>query len=363
MAGKNALWPFTPIPRAILVNMTRQQGLHDLSRTSINLLQSAVIVALSGIGLWLVAEAFWAGRRRIVSALAAVALLLICYWELWIRGGEFILLSACLPVLLGGGCVALWRWSRDPASRPGLNSFFAIFPGSLLLLYRIGFTGVTAGTYAGIGYVLAVPISIFFVGEVCRGAVPGSRLARKRMGIVVGFLAAIGLVRFGEGRLHELKSEWTSAIPIRGSRGVAYVNPGWGISFPAAVEFLRRETRPGDPILVIPETKGIDFLLDRKNDAFWPTQGPGLDSNGEKELIERWEREPPAAIVIFENTLRFYSSGDFGIGYDVAMMGWIDRHYSLSGRLAPPGGVAVRLYRRRVDDPSSVGSIGRAPSG
>jgi hypothetical protein len=348
MVRKNSLWPFAPISRAILINTTRQQGLHEWEGTLINMLQSAVVTALAGIAVWFVSDGVWRERKRAVFALIAGVLLTGLYWELWIRGGHFFLFSACLPALLASGILAIRRWTRDPSSRDSLTSFFGMYPGSLLLLFRVGFTGVTAGTYAGIGYILAIPIVVFLIGAISRRAAAESPRGRRHLAIVAALIAALWLVRFGRERVDTLESQWKSAVPIRSRRGTAYVNPDWRVAFPAAVEFLKEESRPGEPILVIPETKGIDFLLDRENDAFWATQGPGLDARGEKELIERWDAKPPKAIVFFENTMRFYGSGDFGTGFDVDAMSWIHRHYSLVGRVAPAAGIAVRLYRKNL---------------
>jgi hypothetical protein len=195
--------------------------------------------------------------------------------------------------------------------------------GALVLLQREGYRGNIEAYYSGMGYVLAVPVIAGLIVRAIRG--PGS--AGRRSSVVFAVLFLL-LGRFGLGRLRALEQEWSSAVPFSTARGTVYLSPGFEPTLVSTARFLEAHTRPGDPILMMPQTFGLDFLLDRRSLSFFPWVSPGyLTTEGEQELIARFRTTPPAAVLIFEHNLGVFHSGEFGHGFANALMAWLNLNY------------------------------------
>ena len=223
------------------------------------------------------------------------------------------------------------------------GAFVALVLGALVLLQREGYRGGIEGYYSGMGYVLAIPVIAPLLWRLMRGMNVGGWRP-----VFAAILAAGLLFDFGVGRLRALDREWKSAIPLRTPRGTAYVRPDFASSVIGTTRFLEAHTRREDPILLLPSTFGLDFLLDRRNLAFFPYVVPGyLTPEGERELIERCAKTPPRAAVIFEHTLGILRSGDFEHGFADALIGWLKSNLPERETFTYAGGQAgFRLWAR-----------------
>ncbi|MEP6995435.1 MAG: hypothetical protein ABI968_12990, partial [Acidobacteriota bacterium] len=99
---------------------------------------------------------------------------------------------------------------------------------------------------------------------------------------------------------------------------------------PHAVFFqaLGHELVRGERVLVIPEINGVDALFSVRSVSPLLDHLPGwLDDDREKELIARFEKNAPDAVVLFERALPEFELRALGQGYGSSLMAWIQEHY------------------------------------
>ncbi len=325
----NLLWPWVRIPGPWRDLYRRTLGLDDPRARLIEAFNSSVSIVVFAGTIWFVLLAGRLGRRRLFVAAAALALgWSVWYWR-WTDGSHFRPMVLTLPAILASPALALRRRRKMVPPLP-LGALTAVALGAAILLQREGYRGAIDAYYSGMGYVLAVPVAAPLLWAVLRG--PGDATWQPAVTVA---LAAVELASFGAGRLRALESDWRQTVPFTTARGTVHLTAS---SAPALIDtaaFLDRNSRPGDSVLVLPNTFGLDFLLDRKNLSFFPWVSPGfLTPDGERDLIRRCESSPPAAVVIFEKSFGVLRSGDYGSGFATALTSWLDAHYPRQQKFA-----------------------------
>ncbi len=313
--AENILWPWAKIPAPWAALYRRVLGLDDLPTRFVEAGNSFVDLLAFGGTLWvaLYAKDF---RRRTRAALAGALLgAWVLWWWRWTEGSHFLPLTLVVPAVIGGAFVV----GREGRRRE-LGAFFAFALGGLVLLQREGYRGNIEAYYSGMGYVLAVPVVAPLIGWAIRGP---RNAGRRSLAAAGAFLLAIGW--FGLGRLKSLERGWRETTAITSPRGTVYVSKDLAPALSSTFEFLRAHTSPGDPILMMPQTYGFDFLLDRRNLLYFIWISPGYLTD-EAELIERCRKTPPKAAAIFEGSFGIFHSGQFGHGFADALIAWLNEN-------------------------------------
>lgn len=85
-----------------------------------------------------------------------------------------------------------------------------------------------------------------------------------------------------------------------------------------AIEFVRDNTRPGEPILALPADAGMYFLTDRPQPLYENMFLPGLIvSQAEQEdAVARLKREGVRYAILSSRDTSAFETGRFGVGYD-----------------------------------------------
>lgn len=372
LVRENLLWPWVPVPPTWRHLFTRYMGLDRPADRLREMFDSFVDLAAFGGTAW----ASLYGRRRRWKALAATlaAVWLLWAWR-WTEGSHFLPMTLTLPAIVCSTIVVFchrqkvkphpgrpeaghpsprgegWVLQEDSPSPPGEGAagvgfhdgaglFLALAIGALVLLQREGYRGSIEGYYSGMGYVLAIPVVAPLVWRLIRGPAEAGRRTAVAVGVAAGLLSV-----FGAGRLTALVREWKAAVPLATPRGTVYSSAGFAPALADTARFLETHSRPGDAILVLPSTLGLDFALDRTNLSFFPYVVPGyLTPEGEAELIARCERTPPRAAVVFGRSVGILRSGDLGRGFADSLIEWVRRRLPNREDFSYPGGPAGVRY-------------------
>jgi len=366
----NVLWPWVRLPGPWAALYRKVLGLDDPGARIIEAGNSFVDLLAFGGTAWL-ALYFVDLRRRARAWLAGSLIVVwIVWWWRWTEGSHFMPLTLVLPAIVAAIVLGFRRTGRraphragrvaehseageeapgnpssgptsparllppawpkplrrgegppgeaDPGSR--LGAFLALAAGALVLLQREGYRGNIEAYYSGMGYVLAVPLAATVIWWAIRG--PRSEGRRSFVALVVLlFLVA----RFGSGRLRELSREWDHTEALTSPRGTVYVDKGSVPVLFGTYDFLKSHTSADDPIMMMPQTYAMDFLLDRRSLSYFVWVSPGYLTD-ERELIARLEATPPKAAVVFEGSFGIFHSGQFGEGFANDVVRWLESH-------------------------------------
>ncbi|HEY1435445.1 MAG TPA: hypothetical protein VGG65_08725, partial [Thermoanaerobaculia bacterium] len=104
------------------------------------------------------------------------------------------------------------------------------------------------------------------------------------------------------------------------------------------------QIRPGDTVLVLPESSAVDVLFEAHSVSPLLHLLPGwLDTAAERSLIRKFEAAPPAEVVLFERPTEEYGIAPFGRGFGVLLSQWCLRNYAFAAQTA--GGAVLRPRR------------------
>jgi hypothetical protein len=353
VAASNILWPWVKVPAPWAALYRKVLGLDDPGTRFVEAANSLVDVVAIGGTLWLLLYFIDLSRRRRAAAAIGILLAWVLWWWRWTEGSHFQPMTLVLPAILAAAILVVGRLrshaghlpplpagqgrregtlsasspAPPSASRPlptgeanfpSAGSCFTLAAGALVLLQREGYRGNIEAYYSGMGYVLAVPASAIVIWWAIRGP----RNAGRRSIVALAILLA-GLGWFGLGRLQLLKHDWDETVAIASPRGTVYVARNFAPVLTSTYEFVRASTSPGDAILMMPQTYGMDFLLDRGSLLYFIWISPGYLPD-EQELVARLEKTPPKAAVIFEGSFGIFHSGQFGKGFADRVVGWLE---------------------------------------
>jgi len=229
----------------------------------------------------------------------------------------------CISLFSAAGVGLLAVFDRNLPGREFLASFavFAAMVGA-----RAGFSGgLLWSSYSGLaGLVTAVTWAFFLF--LVPPIVPGGRagaVARRILAIALLVVALPGAVA-GVRALRR-----PEAVPVDSARGRVWLDPAFAPFFST----LARELRPGESVLCVPESNGIEALYGVRGAAPYMDLMPGwLDARAEERLIRRFEAAPPDAVVVFRRPTEEFGVAPFGDGYGQRLAPWITSHYRLAQR-------------------------------
>jgi len=229
----------------------------------------------------------------------------------------------CLSLFAAGALFLMAIFGRNLPGREALASF-AVFAG--MVGARAGFSGgLLWSSYSGLaGLVTAVTWAylLFLVPTIVPGGRAGA-LARRIAAVALLLVALPGAVA-GVRALRR-----PQAVPLDTVRGRVWLDPPFAPFFAT----LARELRPGESVLCVPESNGIEALYGVRGAAPYMDLMPGwLDARAEESLIRRFEAAPPDVIVVFRRPTPEFGVAPFGEGYGERLAPWITSHYRLAQR-------------------------------
>jgi hypothetical protein len=291
------------------------------------LLASCAILAALGLVL--------SGQRRssrwfLVSGLA---LGLVIWWVLdrAYLGRRFspIMLSTLVAIVVAGA--AFFQRPLENRERIAAVATF----GALVSL-RTVFSADVGHHYAGVAHfptalTWALLICVFFPLWLC-GARDASAPARRVFAISF-FVASWLSVSRG---VAALDSPYFSRV--RTPQGSVFVKN------PSFFQLIEKNVRPHERVLALPEPSALEPLYGVRGWAprlLWLP--PSLDRTREAELIERLEKDPPDAVVVFFRPTPEYRVAPLGKGYGVTLWEWLSKHSRVVA--SSPGGTIFRPLR------------------
>src|SRR5579872_3081198 len=187
----------------------------------------------------------------------------------------------------------------------------------------------SGGAYGS--YLLPVSIVVFVYAWVdsfpalCRR----EEVARVARAVAVGLLcaAAIGTSIAIAERYRRLNTGVVST-----PRGTLIVPPDIAEAWNGALAFIDARTRPGDPIVVLPEGTSLTFLSGRRNPLREEIATPGfLEGAAEARAIRQIDAGGTRLVLIVNRPTREFGAETFGVDYDRRLMGWIASSYAPCG--------------------------------
>jgi len=103
-------------------------------------------------------------------------------------------------------------------------------------------------------------------------------------------------------------------------------------------EAIRGNIRRGEKVLIVPEANGVDAAFELRAASPFVSHVPGwLNDQQEDALVKLLEADPPDAVVVFWRVFEEFGladpsgnrKGPFGVGYDLALARWVERHYTV----------------------------------
>ncbi|MBN1297109.1 glycosyltransferase family 39 protein [bacterium] len=351
-------WRFTFRPEVSATPFYRlTSGMGDPVGNSMAMVANAVgILCLTGIGIWV---SLRAGRIRtarnkwrlylVVMASTAVTCRLVFPLITWHA------LPRSLPVLLVVSLVACVALRRTFPCTPLHTSCTILLPfagfGLLLLLKIILF----ARLYH-YGFVLALPASITviimlmqIIPETLRLHHGEPRFFRDPAVIVLACLII--------GHMIPAWHHHQNAFTVFESERGHLITDRRGDYLQKIVDTVEAVLDPTDTLAVLPQGVIINFLTEHRSSVrhvvFMPTE---LAMYGEKTIIDEFATHSPDFIILRDRSTAEHGV-EFGSGYGVDLVNWIEAHYRPVEQIFPPriggkfGVLLLARDRSRMPDP------------
>jgi hypothetical protein len=257
-------------------------------------------------------------RRRLPVVLGILGLLALL--AVLAQGTGAVLFSAA-PAVCAASLVAGVRRRGRPEAAP-LAGFGVL---GLLVSHRALFH-LSDGPYVAppllVAFVCAAGLLQLFATRASTGA--SSRRLRTGLTTVV---AALVVVAFA-GRFARYGADDRVAVP--GTHGMLSARPETAREIAALASVVRKETREGDGLVVVPEGEILNYLSRRPNPLRHKLYLPGyVSKENEASIVAELERASPAAVVLWRRGTHEYGPGTFGTDYAVRIRRWIDENFEL----------------------------------
>jgi hypothetical protein len=265
-----------------------------------------------------------------------------------------------LPLLfLGMIWLCVKTKDRSDEANGQRRSLLLVSVYSLAVLARV-VVRVPAGGAYGAG-LLPIPLLLFFYISTDRlSAFAPSPEARRRTRRAVALLltislaAALGVFAFRQKNYF--------SFSLHTPRGDMRLRPSLGLAMSQAIDFISRNTRPGEYILGLPEGSSLNFLADRPAPLRYEIITPGFLSEAEeRRAVKRLQELGVRYVFLFNRPTSEFGPRALGKDYGRTLMEWIEANYSLEavfGENVPPGTQIgdepffIKCYgRRRSGDP------------
>lgn len=254
--------------------------------------------------------------------------------------GPYLAMPILLVAQLSVGVVHFIRNGKDN-QRNLVLIVVAVY--ALASLARVMLRVRSGGAYSS--YLMPASVILFtyaatysFAG-LFRDALVGRLARRIVVGLILVWLVATAIV-FG------VRYRRDNNYPISTARGTIIAVPEMGKAFMAAIEFLERETVPGEPVAVIPEGTSLNFFTDRPHPLRDDILMPGmLDREAEEHAIRKLIDSKTQFVLLANRPTPEFGAAVIGRDYYTRLMGWIEENFE-----------ACAIFAERPDPALEVGS-------
>jgi len=318
---QNHLWPIGTVPPSwkyisgIAMGLLIQGWAVRVAGAAASLLYFAALLFLLGLLL--------GGERRVSRSVLWVLVAALLAAGVWGR----LLLGRfadplCLSTVVAFATGALALLDRARPGRQFLAAFgaFAGFVGlRTVFACQLGWSSYSgvASACTALTWVIFVCVFLPSVWRAERPALATRRLWMAAVLGVAGFATVAGLRSLRE----------PSAVATPTPRGVVW------LPAPVAPFFrlLGENLRPGERVLVIPESNAVETLYRVQTVSPYVYYLPGwLDDRAEEELLKRFSAEPPDAVVVFSRPTFEFGVTAFGRGYGERLAQWVSQNYRVA---------------------------------
>jgi 4-amino-4-deoxy-L-arabinose transferase-like glycosyltransferase len=272
-----------------------------------------------------------AGRARYSQLWMLLALSVLVFLSLPIAGsidwdkGPYL----AMPVLLVALLIALLiryhkQVSKDRVDKETL-ALIIIAVYALASLARVILRVRSGGAYSS--YLLPSSVVIFTYGwaRPFASMFTDGRARRLARNIAVGLiLADVAATAALLGYRYRARNTY----PIITERGTIIAVPDLGQAMDEAIDFINRETAPGEYVAVMPEGTSLNFFTGRPNPLREEITTPGfLDREGEESAIRRLTESNTRLVLVTNRPTPEFGPSIFGRDYCERLMQWVEENF------------------------------------
>jgi len=300
--------------------------LASAARMLVALVKLGIIATVVAAASYLIAGPRSAVRRARLALGAALVLgaaLSLTTGLDWDRG-PFL----AMPLVLAAVVVVGRRVLRfDPAWNPVRARLVTVYAAFALAEVARMLLHVRSGGAYG-SFLLPMSIVVFtylWVGPFA-GALRDPASRRLAASLALGLLLASAV---GTAVVLAYRYRRSNTGTISTARGTLIVPPDVALAWNGALRYIDARTRPGDPIVVLPEGTSLTFLSGRRNPLREEIVTPGfLDGAAEARAIRQIDAAGTPLVLIVNRPTREFGAETFGRDYNRALMSWIASRYT-----------------------------------
>jgi 4-amino-4-deoxy-L-arabinose transferase-like glycosyltransferase len=303
-----------------------------------------------------------AGRARYSQLWALLALSVIIFLSLPVVGnidwdkGPYL----AMPLLLAPLLIVLSARYQKQVSTGRVEketlSLIIITVYALASLARVILRVRSGGAYSS--YLLPSSVIIFTYGwaRPFAGLFKDGQARRLARNIAIGLILADVAATAG---LLGYRYRARNTHPIITGRGTIIAVPDLGQAMEEAIDFINRETAPGEYVAVMPEGTSLNFFTDRLNPLREEITTPGfLDAEGEVRAIRRLVESNTRLVLVTNRPTPEFGPSVFGRDYCRRLMQWVEENFEAVAVFGPDHSpdlqigdrtFFIRAYRKRGD--------------
>ena len=127
-----------------------------------------------------------------------------------------------------------------------------------------------------------------------------------------------------------------NTYPIITERGTTIAVPDLGQAMNEAIDFINRETAPGEYVAVMPEGTSLNFFTDRPNPLREEITTPGfLDREGEERAIRQLVESNTRLVLVTNRPTPEFGASIFGQDYCQRLMQWVEENFEAVAVFGP----------------------------
>jgi hypothetical protein len=301
-----------------------------------------------------------AGRARYSQLWMLLALSVLVFLSLPAIGsidwdkGPYLAMPALLLALL---TVSLVRYqkqvSNNRADKEAL-SLIVIAVYALASLARVILRVRSGGAYSS--YLLPSSVIIFTYGwaRPFASMFTDGRARHLARNIAIGLILADVAATAG---LLGYRYRARNTYPVITERGTMIAVPDLGQGMVEAIDFINRETAPGEYVAVMPEGTSLNFFTGRRNPLREEITTPGfLSLEGEERAIRQLIETDTRLVLVTNRPTPEFGPSIFGRDYCQRLMQWVEENFEAVAIFGPDHNpdlqigdriFFIRAYRKR----------------
>jgi 4-amino-4-deoxy-L-arabinose transferase-like glycosyltransferase len=280
-----------------------------------------------------------AGRARYSQLWMLLALSVLIFLSLPIAGsidwdkGPYLAMPVLLVALLS---VTLVRYQKQISNNrvdKETLALIVIAVYALASLARVILRVRSGGAYSS--YLLPSSVIIFTYGwaRPFANMFTDGRARRLARNIAIGLiLADVAATAVLLGYRYRVRNTY----PIITERGTMVAVPDLGQAIEEAIEFIKRETAPGEYVAVMPEGTSLNFFTGRPNPLREEITTPGfLNLEGEERAIKQLIESDTRLVLVTNRPTPEFGPSIFGRDYCQRLMQWVEENFDAVAVFGP----------------------------